>query len=214
MRGYISLVLFLSLTGCSYSFFERPSNYPPGTTSGDFPDYDHYGAEPISTKRIPTEVAFEVIDLLKDVFLVNGPGEIKCADVNTFKKFVDLFFNTESGESPTLKYLCLFEAEKGEINLNWQLSQHDGLTWTIVPPYNLIDTDIHVLRSMDVFLNSSLTLTIAEQSVRLKLEGVTFNLSKSILKGTMYSWVPQFLLSFEVDKIERNLLLVRDKLSL
>jgi hypothetical protein len=206
-RGWLTFVFLIlvvaALSGCSYSFFEKASGYPAGTTSADFPDYDHYSAGNILAKKIPTNMAMEIIDLLKDTFLVKKPGVTKCTDVNTFKKFIKMYFTTEKGESPLLEYLCFYQYSSGDAELNWLISDDKGkLTWTLVPPYNLIDTDIRVLRSIDMYVESSLRITVDSDKVKLGLQGVTFNLSKAALKETVYGYIPQFFLSFEVNKIE------------
>lgn len=206
VRGFITvtgLMATLALTsGCSYSFFEKPNSYPLGATSADYPDYDHYAGGNISPLRLPTEVASEIIGLLKDTFLIKKIGQTKCADVNTFKKFIKMYFTTEKGESPDVEFLCFYQFSSNDAELNWLLSDYRGLKWTLLPPYGLIDTDIRVLRSIDMYVESSLRITVDSDRVKLNLEGVTFTLSKEALKGTVYGYIPQFFLSFDVDKIE------------
>jgi hypothetical protein len=204
-RLIIILIFTVLLAGCSYSFFERPSSYPPNTVTGDFPDYDHF-TDPTEYEKKPfSEILKEGVDLLDSVFLVQGLGDYKCIDPNTFQKFITMFFKAENNETIHLDNLCLFKKDHSyEERLRWVLSGIPGNVWTILPPTTLIDADLSALKSMDLLVDSSLDITVEEGSSTFKLNGVKFNLNKSILQGTSFSWIPEFLLRFDVDKIEIN----------
>jgi hypothetical protein len=192
----------LVLTGCSYSFFEKPSNYPPGTTTFEFPDYDHNMAEQAAVKKLPSEIALEAQEFFQDIFQLKDVGQLKCTNVDAFQKFVKMFFVTAEGVAPELISLCLFKPDADTVELNWYLSKTDNLVWNLLPPSNLIDTDLSIIKSIDVYVESSARSTITSGLTTLYLDGVRFSLSKKAIANTPYSWLPEALLKFDVDSIE------------
>ncbi|MBK9295030.1 MAG: hypothetical protein IPM57_11435 [Oligoflexia bacterium] len=199
----IVTALALLSSGCSYSFLQKGSSYPSGTTSSDFPDYDHIGDTTPTAKKLPSEVLKESSDLLEEIFLVKNEGDYRCIDPNTFQKFIEMFFRTEKGISPKLDYLCFFKKSPFyDHELRWVLNHTAGGVWTILPPTGLVDMDMSALKSLSVDEESSLSIFNDGAKSILSLRGFKFNLSKSAVAGTAFTWVPEAFLSFDVDKIE------------
>lgn len=202
LRTVFLLIFVFASFGCSNSFFERPSSYPPGTTTGDFPEYDHFSSTTPSVRKPPTELLKEAVSLFEDIFLAREVGDYKCIDPNTFQKFIEMFFRTEQGTSPTLDYLCLFKAKNQHHDLRWVLSETRSSVWRLLPPTGLVDVDMKALKSIDVDEESSVSIIVEDNRSMLLLEGMKFNLSKYAVEGTPLAWVPESFLAFNVDKIE------------
>ncbi len=199
--GFV-VFLILSSTGCVFSFLENTNSFPIGTTDDDFPSYERYNAETPSIKESPSQITLEVLKLLEDIFQSPQVGDIKCTNVSTFQKFVERYFVDENGTVPKLNFLCLVKYEKSDDELNWVLSAPPGNAWHLLPPTGLIDTDMSIVRNVEVNLESSLRIHQEEGLTRISMGGVKFNLSKKAVEGSPLSWVPEALLKFRVNYVE------------
>ncbi len=198
----MALGLVFILSGCTSSFIESSSTFPPGTVSTDFPDYDHYSEVDPSVSKLPTELMGETLTFLEKIFQMQSFPDMKCGGGRVFQKFVDMYFQNSDGKSPQVRFICLTKFAATDDQIEWVLSDAPNAIWKLLPPKNLFNLDFSDVASIQISSDSFLRLTVIDARVFIAWSGVTLNLSAKSLAGTGFSWIPESLLSFEVESIQ------------